>query len=174
MWAAARAPITFDYAVASDCNILSWPLTLPFEEAEKYRGHLDQAIAKHGGTWNNRFVMMRHAAVYETDEDRTRAINAIRNVLGQFGNLMLKKGAVHNGFPDPVPLADLDGNVRVDPDMLENNLLFGSPEQVTEKLRLYEGMGVDGFIYYASMGLEPTAQKRSLQLFIDKVTPAFS
>ncbi len=27
IWVAARAPITFDYSVRNNCNILSWPLT---------------------------------------------------------------------------------------------------------------------------------------------------
>ena len=34
-------------------------------------------------------------------------------------------------------------------------------------------MGVDAFIYYASMGLDMEVQHRSLDLFIDKVMPAF-
>ncbi|HAR50993.1 MAG TPA: LLM class flavin-dependent oxidoreductase, partial [Roseovarius nubinhibens] len=33
---------------------------------------------------------------------------------------------------------------------------------------------VDAFIYYASMGLDMAQQKRSLQLFIDRVMPAFA
>jgi alkanesulfonate monooxygenase SsuD/methylene tetrahydromethanopterin reductase-like flavin-dependent oxidoreductase (luciferase family) len=64
--------------------------------------------------------------------------------------------------------------VRVDPAMLEQNLLFGSPEAVIEKLRAYEALGVDAFVYYASMGLGHEEQKRALQLFIDKVMPAFA
>ena len=174
MWVAARSPITFDYAVENDCNIMSWPFTLPHSEAEKYRGQLDQSIEKAGGTWNRTFAMMRHSAVYATEADREAAIGAIRAVLGQFGNVMMKKGEVHNGFPEAVPLEQLDGNVRVDPTMLEENLMFGSPETVIEKLKTYEEIGVDAFIYYASMGLDRDVQKRSLQLFIDEVMPEFT
>ena len=173
VWVAARSPITFDYAVQNNCNIMSWPLTLPFSEAEKYRGQLDDSIAKAGGDYQGRFAMMRHSSVYESEQDRANSLSAIRNVLGQFGNLMLKKGEVNNGFPEAVPLDELDGNVRVDPVMLEENLLFGSPQQVIEKIKLYQGMGVDSFIYYASMGLDLEQQKRSLELFIDKVIPNF-
>lgn len=174
VWVAARSPITFDYAVQNNCNIMSWPFTLPFSEAQKYRGQLDDAIANHGnGHYQRRFAMMRHTAVYETEQDRQTSINAVRNVLGRFGNLMLKRGDVINGFPEHVPLSELEGNVRVDPGMLEENLMFGSPEQVIEKLRLYQQMGVDSFIYYASMGLGLAEQKRSLTLFIEKVMPAF-
>ena len=174
LWVAARSPITFDYAVQNNCNILSWPLTLPMSEAEKYRGMLDESIANHNPDWSGRFCMMRHASVYETEQDRQASLSAIRQVLAQFGNLMLKKGDVVDGFPEEVPLSELEGNVRVDPESLEKNLLFGSPEDVIAKLRDYEAMGVNAFIYYASMGLDMDVQHRSLDLFIEKVMPAFA
>ena len=172
-WVAARSPITFDYAVANDCNIMSWPLTLPMSEAETYRRNLDDAIAKADNGWAGTFAMMRHTAVYANAADRSAAIAAIRNVLAQFGNLMMKRGRVDNGFPEPIPFAALEGNVRVDPDMLEENLMFGSPEQVIAKLQAYQRLGVDAFIYYASMGLGMDEQKRSMELFCREVIPAF-
>ncbi len=172
MWVAARSPITFDYAVANDCNIMCWPLTMPMSEAEKYRSQLDEAIAKAGG-WNGTFALMRHTAVYDNEADRNAAIMSIRNVLGKFGNLMMKKGDVVNGFPESVPLEELEGNVRVEPKMLEENLMFGDPDTVISKLKQYQDLGVDAFIYYASMGMDMDVQKRSLQLFIDQVMPEF-
>lgn len=174
MWVAARSPITFDYAVANNCDILSWPLTLPFSEAEKYRAQLDDSITKAGGNWNGRWAMMRHTAVYDNEADRAKTMDAIRHVLGQFGNLMMKKGEVHDGFPDQVPFEELEGNVRVEPKMLEENLMFGDPETVISKLKQYEKINVDAFMYYASMGLDMDVQKRSLKLFIDEVMPAFN
>ncbi|MDG1520277.1 MAG: LLM class flavin-dependent oxidoreductase [Yoonia sp.] len=173
MWVAARSPATFDYAVANDCNVMCWPLTMPFAEAEKYKAQLDASIDKAGG-WDGTFALMRHTAVYDNADDRTAVMGAIRNVLGQFGNLMMKKGDVQNGFPDPVPFEELKGNVRIEPTMLEENLMFGDPDTVIEKLHGYEALGVDAFIYYASMGLDMEVQKRSLQLFIDRVMPEFA
>lgn len=173
MWVAARSPITFDYAVANNCNIMCWPLTMPMSEAEKYKQQLDDAIAKSGGTWDKTFALMRHTGVYKTEEDREATMAAIRNVLGKFGNLMMKKGEVLNGFPENVPFDELEGNVRVEPKMLEENLMFGSPETVINKLTQYKDMGIDSYIYYASMGLDMDVQKRSLQTFIDEVMTAF-
>ena len=173
MWVAARSPITFDYAVANDCNIMCWPLTLPMSEAEKYRVQLDESIAKAGG-WNGTFALMRHTAVYDNEDDRAASVGAVRNVLGKFGNLMMKKGDVVNGFADSVPLEELDGNVRVEPAMLEENLMLGTPEQIIAKLKQYEALGVDAFIYYASMGLDMDVQKRSMNLFINEVMPEFA
>ncbi len=172
-WVAARSPITFDYAVANGCNVMCWPLTKPFSEAQNYKKLLDEAIAKAGGQHRPRMAMMRHTSLYENDNDRQAALKAVRHNLSQFGNLMMKAGDVVEGFPDAVPLEKLEGNVFVDPAMLEENLVFGSPDRVVEKLKAYEALGVDAFIYYASMGVGQEQQKRSLDLFIREVMPAF-
>lgn len=173
VWVAARAPITFDYAVEHACNILSWPLTMPLSEVETYAKRLADAEETTGKAFKGSWAIMRHSAVYETEEDRAGAIASIRHVLGQFGNLMMKRGEVVNGFPEQVALEELDGNARVDPEMLEQNLMFGTPDQVIEKLKEHAALGADAFVYYASMGADMDQQKRSLQLFIDKVMPAF-
>ncbi len=173
MWVAARSPITFEYGVANDCNVLSWPLTMPFSEVQEYRHRLDNAIAANGGRFDGRWAVMRHAAVYDNDADRQATIESVRHILGLFGNLMLKKGDVVNGFPEHIPPEELEGNFRYDPTMLEENLIFGSPDEVVTKLKAYEALGIDAFIYYASMGLDPAVQLRSLQLFIDRVMPEF-
>jgi hypothetical protein len=44
---------------------------------------------------------------------------------------------------------------------------------VIAKLKPYQAMGVDDFIYYASMGYGLEEQKRSLELFCKHVIPAF-
>lgn len=173
LWVAARSPITFDYAVEQNCNIMSWPLTMPFSEAEAYRTRLDEAIAKSETAFTGKWAMMRHACVYKTQEDKQSALDAVRSVLAMFGNLMMKSGEVTNGFPSKVPLDSLEGNVRVDPEMLAQNLVFGTPNEVITKLKQYESLGVDAFIYYASMGLDMDQQKRSLKYFIEDVMPAF-
>lgn len=173
MWVAARSPITFDYAVKNNCNIMSWPLTLPMSEAEKYRGQLDEAIAAHGGTWDKTFAMMRHTAVHDNAADKQTAMDSVRVQLAQFGSLMMRTGDVVNGFTDRADLASLEGNARVDPATLAENLMFGSPDEVIGKIKAYEAMGVDAFIYYASMGLPLAEQKRSMRLFCDEVMPAF-
>ena len=173
IWVAARSPITFDYAVKNDCDIMSWPLTRPFSEAELYKSQLDEALAANPGARKPTFAMMRHTSVYENDKGRDTAIKAIQGVLGQFENLFRNLGDVDNGFPKKIPLEELTGREQYNGDTLEENLMFGSPEKVIEKIRRYEALGVDDFIYYASMGLDHKSQKRSLELFCNEVIPAF-
>jgi len=173
VWVAARSPITYDYALREKCHVMSWPLTRGFDEAELYKKHLDEAITKADNGFSPIFAMMRHTAVYDNAADRQHALDAIRLVLGQFENLFRNAGDVHDGFPRQIPLDELEGREQYDPAMLEENLLFGSPDEVIEKLKRYQALGVDEFIYYASMGLDLDAQKRSMELFCDRVMPAF-
>ena len=52
--------------------------------------------------------------------------------------------------------------------------MFGTPDEVITKLQKYEALGVDEFIYYASLGLGHEEQKRSMELFCNEVVPAFT
>ncbi len=173
VWVAARSPITYDYAIRNKCHVNCWPLTRPFAEAELYKQQLDEAIAKADNGWEPRFALMRHSCVYDNESDRQAALNAIRTVLSQFENLFRNAGDVHNGFPASIPLDQLEGREQYDPAMLEENLMFGAPDQVIEKLKRHQALGVNEFIYYASMGLDHAAQKRSLRMFCDEVMPEF-
>ena len=173
VWVAARSPITYDYAMRNRCHVNCWPLTRPFAEAELYKQQLDEAIAKADNGWNPRFALMRHACIYDNASDRNDALNAIRTLLSQFENLFRNSGNVVNGFPASIPLDELEGREQYDPAMLEENLMFGSPDTVVQKLKRYEALGVNEFIYYASMGLGLEAQKRSLKAFCKDVMPEF-
>ena len=174
IWAAARAPITYDFAVKHGLNILSWSLTRPISEVELYKSRLDQAMAGNPGCDRPIFATMRHTCVYDREADWEVPVRAAQRQLGQFENLFKNMGDVHNGFPKTVDLAELANRDEYDPKMLHHNLMFGTPDQVITKLKLYAEIGVDEFTYYASLGLGQVEQKRSLELFITEVMPAFA
>ena len=173
IWVAARSPMTFDFAIKNDCNIMSWPLTRPMSEAELYKSQLDEAIRKNPECKPPIFAMMRHACVYDHTDSWEVPVKAAQRQLGQFENLFKNLGDVCNGFSQSVDLDLIANRDEYDPKMLHDNLLFGTPDEVIDKLRLYEEIGVDEFIYYASLGLEHKEQLRSMQLFINEVIPAF-
>jgi hypothetical protein len=52
--------------------------------------------------------------------------------------------------------------------------MFATPDGVITKLKTYQSLGFDAFIYYASLGLGHAEQKRSLELFCKEVIPAFT
>ncbi len=174
IWVAARAPITFDYAVKHNCHIMSWPLTRDMAEAESYKQRFDDAMKSNPGCAKPKFAMMRHTAIYANKKDWEIPVKAIQKHLGQFENLFKNLGDVVDGFPKQIPFEALENRAEYNPKMLHENLMFGTPDEAIAKLRLYENLGVDSFIYYASTGLNDKQQRESLQLFIDEVIPAFA
>ncbi len=173
VWVAARSPVTFDYAVANDCNILSWPLARPMDEVVRYRAQLDESIARGGCARAPVFAVMRHCAVYENSQARDQAIASIQKSMGMFQNVFLNTGDVVDGFPAQILLDELAEKEQFRPAVLESNLMLGSPQEVIRKLRQLEQAGVDEFVYLASMGLGHREQKQSLELFCNEVMPAF-
>lgn len=174
IWVAARSPITFDYAVANGCNVMSWPIARPFAEAELYRQQFDASVAAHPGTATPTWALMRHTAVYDSPDEWMVPVEAAQRQLSQFENLFKNLGDVHEGFPKAIPMDQVANAADYEPTTLSQNLVFGTPEEVIAKLKRYEALGVDEFIYYASLGLGHAEQKRSMQLFCDEVVPAFA
>lgn len=174
IWVAARAPVTFDYAVEHGYNIMSWPLTRPMSEVDIYMERFAEAQAKFPDQKRPEIAMMRHTALVERVEDLSIPVTAAKRQLSQFENLFKNLGDVKNGFARQIPLEDLENRAEYDDQMLAENLMFGTPEQIIERLKGYETRGVDSFIYYASLGLDHASQRRSLELFCEHVIPALS
>ena len=174
LWVAARHPSTYDWALGQGCNIMSWALTRPFNEVEKYKQQFEDALARAPGIARPRFLTMRHTAVYEDAEEGWKPfVEAVQRSGVQFENLFKQLGEVSNGFVEKVDLSSLDNVGEYNPVTIRNNLVFGTPEEVIDKLRPYEALGVDNFLYRASFGQPFALQKSSLKLFIDEVMPAF-
>ena len=173
IWVAARAPVTYDFAVKNNCNIMSWALTRPFSEVETYMERFETALRDNPGSARPIFSTMRYTAVVENTEQIDAAVTSVYRQLGQFENLFKNLGGVKDGFPQEIDLADLSSRKEFNRDELVNNLMFGTPDQVISKLKQYQDIGVDEFTYCASFGLGHAAQKRSLELFINEVMPAF-
>ncbi len=174
IWVAARSPITFDYAVANGCHVMSWPIARPFAEAELYKQQLDASIAASPGAPRPTWALMRHTAVYGSADEWMVPVEAAQRQLSQFENLFKNLGDVANGFPGAIPMDQVANAADYEPATLSENLMFGTPDEVIAKLKRYEALGVDEFIYYASLGLGLDEQKRSMQLFCDEVIPAFA
>ena len=180
IWVAARAPVSFDYAVAHGCHVITWPLTRPMSEAELYQQRFQDALKKHSEEHPDSpnpnkliFAMMRHTAVYDRKADWEIPVKAAQRQLSQFENLFKNLGDVEDGFPKAIAFSELENREQYDPKMLHDNLLFGTPDEVIAKLKKYADLGVDEFVYYASLGLGHQEQKRSLELFCREVMPAF-
>jgi flavin-dependent trigonelline monooxygenase, oxygenase component len=172
VWVAARAPVTYDWAVRNGCNIMSWALSRPFSEVETYKERYETALRENPGAPRKIFSTMRYACVYERDSDAEAPVTAAMKQMARFENLFKNLGGVTEGFADEIALAGL-GSQEFSVQSLRDNLMFGTPDQIVRKLKPYEQLGVDHFIYCASFGLGLKEQRKSLELFVKEVMPAF-
>jgi len=174
IWVAARAPVTYEWAVKNGCNIMSWALTRPFSEVQEYMQRFETALANNPGVKRPIFSTMRYTAVYDKEDGWHAPVEAALGQLGQFQNLFQNAGGVKNGFPEGIDLTAVESRDEFQPEVLRENLIFGTPDEVIAKLKRYQDLGVDQFTYSASYGLGLAEQKRSLELFINEVMPAFA
>jgi alkanesulfonate monooxygenase SsuD/methylene tetrahydromethanopterin reductase-like flavin-dependent oxidoreductase (luciferase family) len=173
LWVAARDPGTFDWALSHGCNIMTWALTRPFSEVEKYLDTFDAALARNPGVTRPRFMTMRHTAIYEKPGDADYYIKCLQRQGSRFETLFRALAPVVDGFPPSAEPEKLENASEYEPERIFENLIFGTPEEAIERLRPYEAAGIDYFCYNATFGVAPEAQVKSWKLFVDEVVPAF-
>jgi alkanesulfonate monooxygenase SsuD/methylene tetrahydromethanopterin reductase-like flavin-dependent oxidoreductase (luciferase family) len=174
IWVAARDPGTFDWAVGIGASILSTPLSAPPAEVgvlgEKFR----KAVADHPEVPRPRFMMQRRTCVYAKPEDWEVPVRHSTDYGRYFENLFQNLGTVKNGFPEAVPYEVVANRSNYDPKSIRDNLMFGTPDEVIEKLMVYEAAGVDQYCLGLSFNLPFELQKQTLALFIREVMPVFA
>jgi flavin-dependent trigonelline monooxygenase, oxygenase component len=173
LWAAARDPNTFDWAIKNDMHVMTTAHRLPFSEVENLMRKFETALANNPGHARPRFMTSRMTCVYEDPKDWMVPVEAMREGVRIFMGLFNNSNRVINGFPEPISLAEQDARGDYRREAMRENMMFGTPDEVVAKLREYEAIGVDIFNYNANFGLPHETAKRSLELFINEVMPHF-
>ena len=174
IWVAARDPDTYDWAIKNGAHIMSTPLSRPPAEVKILADKFKQALANNPGVPRPRFLMLRQAFVYDNPDNWRRAIDYAIDSGRHFENLFQTNGIVKNGFTKPVDLSTVSSPENYDPEHLHESLLFGTPDVVIEKLKLYKDAGVDLMCIGVNAGLPWNEVTRSLELFIERVMPAYA
>ncbi|MDH3691006.1 MAG: LLM class flavin-dependent oxidoreductase [Gammaproteobacteria bacterium] len=174
LWVAARGPDTFQWAVEHGLNIMSTPLQKPFGEVKDLADKLQVAVDQSSGGTRPRWLVLRNTCVYQNPDDWRVPVDAAMHFSAQFQGLFTTGGTVTNGFPQEISLQGGQRPQDYTPEALWENMVFGTPEQVVEKLKQYRALGVDLYCYGANFGLPHSFARRSLELFIDEVMPHFA
>ena len=90
-----------------------------------------------------------------------------------FENLMQNIGTVREGFPEAVPFEAVKGKENYNPESIRRNLMFGTPDEIIEKLLVYEAAGVDQYCLGLTFNLPFDLQRRTLELFTTEIMPFF-
>lgn len=175
LWVAARDPDTYDWTVRHGLGIMATPLSKPDREVENLAGRLAKALADHPGARRPTFMVLRRTCVYEDARDWRLPAETAAEDVRVFNGLFYNAAGVVNGFATPMDPTASDGAAPpLTPEVLRDNLMFGTPERVVERIRHYERLGVDHYCYGASFGLPHAVALRSLELFGRQVMPHFT
>ncbi len=60
------------------------------------------------------------------------------------------------------------------PENMRKNSIIGTPEETIERIKLCEQLGYDEYSYWVDSSMSFDKKKKSLELFINEVMPAFT
>ena len=176
MWIAARDPSSHEFAVANGCNVMVTALMKGDEEVADLADKFDTACAKHPEVPRPELMLLRHTYVHEEDDPEGWKVGAeglnrfYRHFLGWFKN----ESPVTDGYMPPVSPESVADNPEFTLESLHRNMMVGTPDALTERLRYYESLGITEYSYWTDNTLSFEEKKRSLERFIRDVMPRFA
>ncbi len=103
----------------------------------------------------------------KTPAERLRKLEAAYRYYSRFDNVFTGPGIVDHGMIRELPR-------KQSIEEMEQSLLFGSPQEIADKLGPYQDLGVDRLILSPNFGLEQSETMDSLQCFAEDVMPHFT
>lgn len=175
MWIAARDPDSHNFAVANGCNVMVTPLMKGDEEVVDLKNKFETALANNPDVPRPQLMVLRHTHVHTADDPQGWKIGAeaisrfYRTFDAWFGN----KQTPVNGLLAPSPEEKFKERPEFELENIRKNTMIGTPEEIIARIRHYQELGVDEFSFWADNSLPYAEKKKSLELFIKHVVPAF-
>ncbi len=174
LWIAARDPNSHDFAVAQGCNVQVTPLWQGDDEVESLMERFETACAAHPETPRPKIMLLRHTYVGASEGEVAAGAEAISRYYCHFGAWFKNERPITQGIIDPLSEEEMAQIEMFSPRNMRANNVIGTPEEVIRRLKAYEALGYDQYSIWLDNGMPYEDKRRSLQLFIDEVMPAFA
>lgn len=175
VWIAARDPDSHNFAVANGCNVMVTPLMKGDEEVVDLNNKFNAALANNPGVPRPQLMVLRHTHVHLADDPEGWKVGAAaisrfyRTFDAWFGN----KTIPVDGLLAPSPEEKFKERPEFELENIRKNTMIGTPEEIIARIRHYQELGVDEFSFWTDNSLPYAEKKKSLELFIQHVVPAF-
>ncbi len=174
MWIAARDPHSHNFAVENGCNVQVTPLWQGMTEIQNLMTAFKNAKAEHGEDKNPKIMLLQHAYVGSDADDVATAAKSISRFYCYFGAWFKNERPIRQGLLEPLSEEEMAAIDMYAPEKMLENMPIGTPEQVIEKLKVYEELGYDEFAFWIDSSMTYEQKRDSLRRFIDDVMPAFA
>ena len=176
MWIAARDPDSHNFAVKNGCNVMVTPLMKGDEEVLDLKNKFEAALANNPEVPRPQLMVLRHTHVHSVDDPEGWKLGAAaisrfyRTFDAWFGN----KQTPVNGILPPSPEEKFKDRPEFELENIRKNTMIGTPEEIIARIKYYQELGVDEFSFWCDNSLPHAEKKKSLELFIKEVVPAFA
>ena len=174
IWIAARDPNSHDFAVASGCNVQVTPLASGDAEITSLMERFSTAVAAHPEVPRPKIMLLQHTFVADSPAETERLIQDLRAFYCMFGAWFLNKRPISQGIMQPMSDDEMAALPQFSPETIAQNLVIGEPDAVIARLKNYEALGFDQFSIWIDAGIAHDRKKKSLDLFVRHVMPAFA
>lgn len=175
MWIAARDPDSHNFAVKNGCNVMVTPLMKGDEEVVDLKNKFEAALSNNPDVPRPQLMVLRHTHVHSVDDPEGWKLGAAaisrfyRTFDAWFGN----KQTPVNGILPPSPEEKFKDRPEFELENIRKNTMIGTPDEIIARIRYYQELGVDEFSFWCDNSLPHAEKKKSLDLFIKHVVPAF-
>lgn len=172
LWVAARDPASHQFAVDHGCHVQVTPLWHGDDEVETLIERFNDACAKTTFEHRPEIMLLRHTMAVEDASSKRGAVERLRRFYQYFGLWFQNKLPTHQGALSITETGAGEMDLGITPEMIERNLVIGTPDEVVLRLKRYRALGFAEFSYWMDSTAPFAEKKRSLELFIDDVIPA--
>ncbi|MBS7537998.1 LLM class flavin-dependent oxidoreductase [Ancylobacter lacus] len=174
IWVAARDPSSHDFAVAQGCHVQVTPLASGDGEVAILKERFDTAVANHPEVPRPKIMLLQHAFVADSEAEAEALADDLSRFYGLFGAWFANKRPIRQAIMDPLTAEERAGMPQYAPEVVRRNLVIGQADEVIARLKGYEAMGYDEFSIWIDSGISHERKRKSLELFIRDVMPAFA
>jgi len=174
MWIAARDPHSHDFAVGNGCHVQVTPLAAGEGEVASLMDRFNTACAAHTELPRPQIMLLQHAYVAETEAELEQGTRDIQAFYCHFQKWIKKDRPITNGLMEALRPEDIEACPQYATDKLRQNLVIGKPDEVIKRLKVYEAQGYDQYSFWIDNHMDFEHKRRTLELFIQKVMPAFA
>jgi len=174
IWIAARDQSSHDFALEHGCNVQVTPLWLGDEEVISLMERFNNACESYKEIPRPKIMLLRHTFVGENEEEVVQGAKDISRFYCYFGAWFKNERPIKQGLIEKLSEEEMSKIDMYSPEKMRKNSIIGTPDKVIERIKLCESLGYDEYSYWVDSTMSFEKKKKSLELFVEKVMPAFT
>jgi alkanesulfonate monooxygenase SsuD/methylene tetrahydromethanopterin reductase-like flavin-dependent oxidoreductase (luciferase family) len=173
IWIAARDISSHQFAIQNNCNVQVTPLWLGDSEVASLMEKFKIACKDNPNINKPKIMLLRHTYVAEEEECLDQGARDISKFYCYFGAWFNNERPVTDGLIQELSEEEMAKLEMFSPHNMRKNQIIGTPEEVIKRIKYCEDLGYDEYSYWVDSCMSFEKKKKSLELFIEKVMPAF-